>query len=114
LTGKTSWVTGWGALTNGGSGSRYLQEVSKPVISQTECVRLHGSNINAQYHVCSGTRGLGKDSCQGDSGGPLAIQAGNVWKIAGVVSFGGYCGDGGVYTRVSTYIDWIKSTINAN
>jgi secreted trypsin-like serine protease len=56
------------------------------------------------------------DTCQGDSGGPLLYYSYdyNQWMIAGITSYGCGCGlsnYAGVYTRVSMYIDWIKSTV---
>jgi len=49
---------------------------------------------------------------QGDSGGPLVVQEGGIHILVGVVSSGIGCGSKafpGVYSRVSAYIDWIKS-----
>ncbi len=56
------------------------------------------------------------DTCQGDSGGPLMYYSYdyNQWMIAGITSYGRGCGlsnYAGVYTRVSMYIDWIKSVV---
>lgn len=51
---------------------------------------------------------------QGDSGGPLVC--GNT--VEGIVAWGSrVCGNRkkpGVFTRVSTYIDWIENVINGN
>src|SRR5205823_1688095 len=53
----------------------------------------------------------GKDSCQGDSGGPLVTAAGNgAFVQIGIVSWGHGCAlaqSYGVYTRVSSYSDWL-------
>lgn len=55
---------------------------------------------------------------QGDSGGPLVLQvrekASHVLcehTIAGIVSFGPGCEKLNVYTRVSSYLDWITGYI---
>ncbi|XP_037947741.1 serine protease snake-like [Teleopsis dalmanni] len=57
------------------------------------------------------------DTCQGDSGGPLLMKLPNynniVPYIVGLTSFGSGCAAGtpGVYTRISTYIDWIEDIV---
>ncbi|XP_055545243.1 uncharacterized protein LOC129730163 [Wyeomyia smithii] len=59
-----------------------------------------------------------KDTCQGDSGGPIQIDLSDVSKVipylVGVTSFGTGCWDGsfGVYTKISSYINWIASIVN--
>lgn len=56
------------------------------------------------------------DTCQGDSGGLLmrfeSVQ--RRWVLAGLASYGRGCGSphyAGVYTRVATYIDWLRNII---
>lgn len=37
------------------------------------------------------------------------------FELAGIISFGAGCGDAnhaGIYTRVSSYLDWIESIIS--
>jgi secreted trypsin-like serine protease len=56
-----------------------------------------------------------KNRLQGDSGGPLvrASPAGLV-EVVGIVSWGQGCAEPnffGVYTRVFTFVDWIKDQI---
>ncbi|KAK8144591.1 hypothetical protein G3M48_005607 [Beauveria asiatica] len=66
--------------------------------------------------ICAG--GQGKNSCAGDSGGPLFVP--ETQLLLGVVSWSvkdkkanTYCGDSPtVFTRVGSYIDWIKETSN--
>ena len=56
----------------------------------------------------------GKDSCGGDSGGAFVtrINANYPWYQLGIISFGSKkCGQGvpGVFTKVTSYLDWIAS-----
>lgn len=67
------------------------------------------------YELVAGRELLGRDTCSGDSGGPLYVaDAKGRWLLAGVTSRSvacsvDACGDGGVYTRVDRYRDWIAS-----
>jgi secreted trypsin-like serine protease len=114
IAGKTSFATGWGTTSSGGSTTRYLTEVSMPIMTETACRNVNGNNVNyALYHVCAG--GSGKDSCQGDSGGPLVVlHTNSLYYLCGLTSWGIGCGNGGVYTRISSYTSWISSTILNN
>lgn len=60
-------------------------------------------------------------SLQGDSGGPLMWPRGvdqeDRYYIIGVVSYGFKCAEAGypgVYTRVTHFLDWIQSTVQAD
>ena len=58
------------------------------------------------------------DTCQGDSGGPIMYysEMDRVWVLAGLTSYGRGCGlsdYAGVYTRASSYINWIESVIGS-
>ena len=49
---------------------------------------------------------------QGDSGGPLTCEQNQTQVIYGLVSWGDQCGRAnkpGVYTRVTDYLEWIRS-----
>lgn len=91
-----------------------IREVDLPVLELAQCARKY-RNIGSSQ-ICAGeiTSG-GIDSCQGDSGGPLMFKDshGN-WTLAGIVSYGEGCaqkGSPGVYTRVSSFVPWIKQSI---
>lgn len=53
----------------------------------------------------------------GDSGGPLMTTTPSdpsQWYIEGIVSFGAVCGSEGwpgIYTKVSSYLPWIKQNV---
>jgi trypsin len=111
-------VTGWGVTTEGGTNpSHPLMKASVPYVDNADCNPAYGGSIKPGM-MCAGYREGGIDACQGDSGGPL------VWRrttgegdvLVGVVSFGEGCARKlkyGVYTRVSTYREWIDRTMAA-
>ncbi|XP_076456095.1 trypsin delta-like [Babylonia areolata] len=114
--GETAWVMGWGTLTEGGSSPRTLQEVSKPILTDTECRSAYGSSFDSSTMMCSGLLGVGgKDACQGDSGGPMVSYRNGAWELVGVVSWGYGCARPsypGVYADVYNLRSWINSKIN--
>jgi len=53
--------------------------------------------------------GEGKDTCLGDSGGPaLAQTAEGEWRLVGVISRGGDCGEGGIYGVPFPELCWLR------
>uniref|UniRef100_A0A3P9J8S8 Peptidase S1 domain-containing protein n=1 Tax=Oryzias latipes TaxID=8090 RepID=A0A3P9J8S8_ORYLA len=113
-SGTTVWVTGFGTLSSGGSTASSLQEVSVPIVSNSQCSSSYSSLTSNM--MCAGLTQGGKDSCQGDSGGPLVSKNNDTrWVQAGVVSFGDGCAKPntpGVYARVSEYQTWISSRVS--
>lgn len=110
-------VSGWGHTEEGGDGSQVLLAASVPLVSQQDCAKTY-SDSQLGAALCAGYRQGGVDSCQGDSGGPLVVDSAVGGKVLiGVVSYGRGCARSeapGVYTRVSSYLDWIKSILAAN
>ncbi|XP_012526488.3 transmembrane protease serine 11G [Monomorium pharaonis] len=107
---KNAIVTGWGTQYYGGPASSVLLEAEIPVWPQERCVRSF-TQLIPNTTLCAGAYEGGRDSCQGDSGGPLLHQLANGrWVNIGIVSWGIRCGEPGypgIYTRVSSYLDWI-------
>ncbi len=109
-------VSGWGQ-TERGNTSKVLLNVNVPIISNLDCADKYKGkfDIHKKAHLCAGYEAGIKDACYGDSGGPLITRAGPTgYLLVGVVSFGDGCGKSGrpgVYARVSTYRDWIFSTV---
>ncbi|XP_069688917.1 venom protease-like isoform X2 [Periplaneta americana] len=117
-------LTGWGYLSFGGERSPVLQEVSVTIFNNSDCTKAYSSPIVPRRNypegiissqLCAGDPNGGKDACQGDSGGPLVVREGDAHVLVGVVSSGIGCGSKafpGVYSRVSSYVDWINNKLS--
>ena len=110
LPGVMSWVTGWGYIqVNPNVLPTSLQKVQLPIISLAQAETVWGSTIPAT-DLMAGYLNGNKDACNGDSGGPLVVPVLGEYKLAGIVSWGSQnCDTYGAYTRVSDFIDWIKT-----
>jgi len=112
--GQKCYVSGWGTLNSGANSlPTALQYVDVPMITNDKCNQGYGGSIKPNM-ICAGYDNGGKDSCQGDSGGPLVCNVDGVAVLTGVVSWGAGCalpGKAGVYCRVTTFLDWIKSNM---
>lgn len=110
---ETVKVIGFGTTSSGGSVSQDLLEVDVNVVDFAICDASYAGSIDDNSMICAGVPEGGKDSCQGDSGGPLFNSEGT---LVGIVSFGIGCGEPGipgVYSRVSSSVDFIRSGICA-
>ena len=95
--GSKAFATGWGA-TNPDADGDFLQEVSLSIVDDAECRDKWGADTAVM--LCAFAPG--RDTCQGDSGGPLVVAAGGGrYRLVGDTSFGGSCGSGAVYGRLS-------------
>ncbi|XP_037385188.1 transmembrane protease serine 11D-like, partial [Talpa occidentalis] len=112
IPGSTAYVTGWGSKKYSGSTVTELEQAQVNIISNDAC------NAPTSYHgailpgmLCAGVPEGGVDACRGDSGGPLVQEdSRRLWFLVGIVSWGYQCGlpdNPGVYTRVTSYRDWI-------
>ncbi|CAF1507269.1 unnamed protein product [Adineta ricciae] len=105
---------GWGSTTTpDGDTSNVLRQVTVQAIDSRER-KCNNSINNPTLQFCAAVSNGGKDTCLGDSGGPIMYfsEMHQRWMIAGITSYGRGCAVsiyGGVYTRISMYIDWIKS-----
>ncbi|XP_059328557.1 transmembrane protease serine 6 [Ammospiza nelsoni] len=113
--GLLCWITGWGALKEGGHTSNVLQKVDVQLIQQNICSEAYHYMITPRM-LCAGYYQGKKDACQGDSGGPLACkEPSGRWFLAGLVSWGMGCARAnhyGVYTRITQVLGWMKQTMS--
>ena len=115
VPGAYARVAGYG-LTSRKQFSPRLLQVDVPIVNMDQCKDAYGAStkarLNEDLQMCAGLRDGGCDACHGDSGGPLAIfNDDNQLIQVGIVSFGVGCaraGFPGVYTRLSTFEDWIR------
>ncbi|XP_076599484.1 factor VII-activating protease [Chaetodon auriga] len=110
-------ISGWGATEESDYGSNHLLEANVLLINQGKCSEsaIYGKVLDDSM-FCAGHLQGGVDSCQGDSGGPLTCNQNSTSIIYGLVSWGDQCGrknKPGVYTRVTHFLDWIKSKTEA-
>ncbi|ESO89233.1 hypothetical protein LOTGIDRAFT_68977, partial [Lottia gigantea] len=90
-----------------------LRAAVVPLLPNAECDSLYIGDITSRM-LCAGYIEGGIDTCQGDSGGPLVCNINNKYTLMGVTSFGNGCAKPyipGVYTRVSSFIEWINEKI---
>ncbi|KAJ3610701.1 hypothetical protein NHX12_022793 [Muraenolepis orangiensis] len=102
-----------GPVPDADYGSDHLLDADVLLINQDKCSSndVYGSSVGVSM-LCAGHMPGGVDSCQGDSGGPLTCLQQDTQVIYGLVSWGDQCGrknKPGVYTRVTHFLDWIRS-----
>lgn len=109
-------VTGWGALSQGGSTPVDLQALYISIVPTSVCngPKSYDGDVTGTM-LCAGYMAGGSDSCQGDSGGPLTGGIANT-LLTGLVSWGIGCAlpnYPGVYTRINhpTIRDFILSLV---
>ncbi|XP_060031245.1 granzyme B-like isoform X3 [Erinaceus europaeus] len=109
--GQVCSVAGWGRTA--GCNKKHpntLQEVELMVHNDSQCQRHHKSYSKATQLCAGGLQGH-KSFLQGDSGGALVCNG----VAHGIVSYGDVCGEKlGVYTRISSYMLWIKEILQAH
>ncbi|XP_034195404.2 chymotrypsin-2-like [Osmia lignaria lignaria] len=102
-------VSGWGRLWHGGPTTVHLQRVNIMIADQEYCKNIYKGSQNVyDSQVCAYESGVEKGPCHGDSGGPLTVNG----RLTGLASWLRSCGNTSsptVFTRVSAYIEWIKS-----
>ena len=103
-------VSGWGSTSYlPKTISDDLLSVGVPIIDRRSCNQSYKGAVTHRM-ICAG--GKGADSCRGDSGGGLVIYYEGHKYLEGIVSWGEGCGDRkkpGVYTRIPSYLDWIRA-----
>uniref|UniRef100_A0A1A9WGH0 Peptidase S1 domain-containing protein n=1 Tax=Glossina brevipalpis TaxID=37001 RepID=A0A1A9WGH0_9MUSC len=113
-------VSGWGWTNENqyeGERADALRKALVRVWSNNLCKQSYQANGRPNSEIldtqlCAGFENGGIDSCWADSGGPLMSKEN---YLIGIVSTGVGCarpGLPGIYTRVSKYLNWLKSVID--
>ena len=112
-------VTGWGIIKYHPLFPQHtdtLQRVNVTTMTNQQCRGIYNRTSITEFMICAGD--VGKDACRGDSGGPLTVEGpdGRYSQI-GIVSWGKNCGRkkgrrAGVYTRLTSLLDWVRSMIS--
>ncbi|XP_064541282.1 serine protease 1-like [Drosophila montana] len=102
-------ASGWGRTSDSSSGvAAHLQYAHMKIISNTSCMKTYGTTIRSS-NICVSTS-ASVSTCNGDSGGPLVLASSKVQ--IGLTSFGSSAGCEkelpAAFTRVTSYLDWIK------
>ena len=128
LSGMMATIVGWGFTgekERGGQRSEMLLKVDVPIVANDKCQTWFEEEsikentklvVINDARICAGFESGGKDSCLGDSGGPLIVKQKGKYMVIGVVSTGIGCGRPklpGIYTRVSSYFDWITESLES-
>ncbi|ESP04586.1 hypothetical protein LOTGIDRAFT_56436, partial [Lottia gigantea] len=111
-TGVRCLASGWGVTSALSTQPTILQEAIIPILRQASCSAY--GNLMDGNKICAGYLQGGIDSCEGDSGGPLMCADGELWVLAGVISFGNGCarpGYPGVYTNVLNSLSWLQTVL---
>ncbi|XP_055846065.1 brachyurin-like [Episyrphus balteatus] len=109
-TGEKTIASGWGRDSDAAKGaSEILRWVEVPIMANNVCNRYYMGSVK-DTNICISTKGK-KSTCNGDSGGPLVLNDGSN-TVIGATSFGIVFGCEvefpGVFTRVTSYLGWIK------
>ncbi|XP_077905178.1 duodenase-1 [Ictidomys tridecemlineatus] len=107
--GMVCTVAGWGRLGQNISTTK-LHEVQLEIQNDEECHSHFKSIYESTTQICVGNPKEKKNCFQGDSGSPLVCE--NVAQ--GIVSFGEDEGTPpSVYTRISSFLRWIRKTMKS-
>lgn len=112
-------IMGWGNASNFGTvRTDQMLQAAVPVVPLPTCraASFRGAAELSDAVLCAGDLQQGGiDSCQGDSGGPAVVfLTPRLPSLVGIISWGDGCalaGKPGVYTRVSSYADWIEEEV---
>ncbi|TGZ49912.1 Venom protease [Temnothorax longispinosus] len=108
---ECAYVTKWGINHIRNRGMTRLKYTTSSIIENNVCRQYWPIN---NKHICTAAAGLGQDACESNSGGPLIVRRNDQDFQIGIVSYGDqFCPtkSPNVFTKVSSYIDWIREVM---
>ena len=95
--------------------TNWLQKFSMQEVTLEKCIetfKKYAVTI-VETQICATSPMQGNITCQIFSASPLHYKLNNTYYVAGLASYGVGCGANfpDVFTRVSSYIDWIESIV---
>ncbi|NXP50868.1 C1R protein, partial [Heliornis fulica] len=118
MDGHMGYVSGFGVEKS--FISNELKYVSLPAVAHETCKswllskRAGVPMVFSKNMFCAGFLRVVQDTCQGDSGSVFTVldTQSDRWVATGIVSWGIGCGKGyGFYTKIISYLDWIKGIV---
>ncbi|KAM7314148.1 putative secreted salivary gland peptide [Ixodes scapularis] len=118
LTRRRASVVGWGHPTNVVErNSDRLLEDYVDIWAEAECLEVYRRfPLDKETQMCAGDYRTGADPCRVTAGGSLLSFFGDRFYVLGLVSAGYRCGTAGypgIYTRISSHLDWIQGILNS-
>ncbi|CAG7732779.1 unnamed protein product [Allacma fusca] len=115
-------IAGWGRTGEREPASDVLLQATVPILDNSKCQQFFNlaqfKFLVNTFQFCAGRFFGGVDTCLGDSGGPLMIRekisSTEQMTALGIVSLGKGCGRvalPGIYTKIASYIPWIKDQV---
>ncbi|XP_048835204.1 granzyme B-like [Brienomyrus brachyistius] len=102
-------ISGWGMRKPGGVAENILREAAVSIQTDKECKKMWQQYFQPKRMLCTFDRKKG--ICQGDSGGPLVCKD-KAYGIAALTDPNCSLSYPDIYTKVSSFITWIKETMN--
>lgn len=115
---KKAIATGYASFTTGFISNEEIknkQNINLTILNDNQCKSNHPQNTpNSFIQVCAVEDNEREGKCGLDRGGPLAVQGQDSrWHLIGITSWGyNPCSKGGVFTRISTFADYIINIIS--
>ncbi|XP_054918301.2 venom peptide isomerase heavy chain-like isoform X1 [Dermacentor andersoni] len=121
LVGRKALISGWGRVSARDKSGLDLLRITQTILPYNRCKESFSKEeltkrLTPYDVLCARTKGKG--ICKGDSGGPLTVlgKGGKAVQV-GVAAFAYGCAHptkADFYTRVSTYVPWIREQLAAS